>query len=301
MAEFVNVTDPAGRADDPERNKRVAAPGTVRELLQRGWARLAGSSESSRLDAELLLAHALRQPRSYLLSHDDEPVAEATIARYQSLLQQCAAGKPLAYLTGEREFWSLALTVTPAVLIPRPETELVVERCLALHDASPAAIADLGTGSGAIALALAVERPHWRIMATDFDAGALLVARGNAARLGLQNVYFEQGDWFAPLQARQFDLIVSNPPYVAAGDPALLALRYEPAAALTPGTNGMEALRRIVLQAPAYLLPGGWLVLEHGAGQAAAVAGSLVDVGYARVRCYVDLAGRDRVTEAQWP
>jgi len=301
MSESANVPDPAGRADDPERSKRVAAPGTVRDLLQRGWARLAGSSESSRLDAELLLAHALRQPRSYLLSHDDEPLAEATIAHYQSLLEQCAGGEPLAYLTGEREFWSLALTVTPAVLIPRPETELAVERCLALHDARPAAIADLGTGSGAIALALAVERPLWRIMATDFDAGALLVARGNAARLGVQNVYFEQGDWLAPLHGRQFDLIVSNPPYVAAADPALLALRYEPAAALTPGTSGMEALRRIVLQAPAHLLPGGWLVLEHGAGQASAVAASLVDAGYARVRCYVDLAGRERVTEAQWP
>jgi release factor glutamine methyltransferase len=301
MAESGNVTDPAARADDAERGKRVADPGTVRELLQRGWARLAGSSESSRLDAELLLAHALRQPRSYLLSHDDEPLAEPIITRYQSLLEQCAAGEPLAYLTGEREFWSLALTVTPEVLIPRPETELAVERCLALRDASPAAIADLGTGSGAIALALAVERPHWRIMATDLDAGALLVARGNAARLGIQNVYFEQGDWFAPLQGRQFDLIVSNPPYVPAGDPALLALRYEPSGALTPGTSGMEALRRIVQQAPSHLQPGGWLVLEHGAGQAAAVAGSLVDAGYARVRCYVDLAGRDRVTEAQRP
>jgi len=210
-------------------------------------------------------------------------------SRYQCLLEQCAAGEPLAYLTGEREFWSLALTVTPAVLIPRPETELAVERCLALHDASPAAILDLGTGSGAIALALAVERPRWRIMATDFDAGALQVARGNAAQLGLQNVYFEHGDWFEPLRGRQFDLIISNPPYVAAGDPALQALRYEPAAALTPGSDGMEALRRIVLQAPAHLLPGGWLVLEHGAGQAAAVAGSLVEAGYARVRCYVDL------------
>jgi release factor glutamine methyltransferase len=301
MAESGNVTDPAARADDAERGKRVADPGTVRQLLQRGWARLAGSSESSRLDAELLLAHALHQPRSYLLSHDDEPVAEAIIARYQSLLEQCAAGEPLAYLTGEREFWSLALTVTPEVLIPRPETELAVERCLALRDASPAEIADLGTGSGAIALALAVERPRWRIMATDVSAGALQVARGNAARLGIQNVYFEQGDWLAPLQGRQFDLIVSNPPYVAAGDPALQALRYEPAAALTPGTSGMEALRLIVQQAPAHLLPGGWLVLEHGAGQASAVAASLVDAGYARVRCYVDLAGRERVTEAQRP
>ena len=301
MAESGNVTDPADRADEPGRANRMAAPGTVRGLLERGWAQLAGNSESSRLDAEILLAHALRRPRSYLLAHDNVAVEEATIARYQSLLARAAQGEPLAYLIGEREFWSLPLVVTPDVLIPRPETELAVERCLALRDAAPAAVADLGTGSGAIALALAVERPRWRVMATDSDASALLVARGNAERLGATNVYFSHGDWFEPLQGRQFDLIVSNPPYVAAHDAALQALRYEPAAALSPGVSGMEALRRIVLQAPVHLLPGGWLVLEHGAGQAAEVAGSLVDAGYARVRCYADLAGRDRVTEAQWP
>jgi release factor glutamine methyltransferase len=298
MADSGNVTDRADREDHAD---RVAGPGTVRGLLERGWAQLAGNSESSRLDAELLLAHALRQPRSYLLSHDDEAVDLATIARYQSLLARCTQGEPLAYLTGEREFWSLPLAVTPDVLIPRPETELAVERCLALRDATPAAVADLGTGSGAIALALAVERPQWRIMATDRDAGALQVARANAERLVLQNVYFARGDWFEPLAGRQFDLIVSNPPYVASGDPALDALRYEPAAALIPGVSGMEALQRIVLEASTHLLSGGWLVLEHGAGQAAEVACSLVGAGYARVRCHTDLAGRDRVTEALWP
>jgi release factor glutamine methyltransferase len=301
MAESGNVTDHADRADQPGQARRIADPGTVRALVQRGWAQLASSNESSRLDAELLLAHALQQPRSYLLAHDDQSIDEATIARYQSLLTRCSEGEPLAYLIGEREFWSLPLAVTPDVLIPRPETELAVERCLALRDARPAAVADLGTGSGAIALALAIERPQWRVMATDRDAGALQVARGNAERLGVQNVYFSQGDWFESLQGRQFDLIVSNPPYVAASDPALQALRYEPAAALSPGASGMEALRRIVVAAPAHLLPRGWLVLEHGAGQAAEVAGSLVDAGYARVRCHTDLAGRERVTEAQWP
>jgi release factor glutamine methyltransferase len=301
MAQSGNVTDPVDPADDPECANPMADPGTVHSLLRRGRAQLTGSSESARLDAEILLAHALRQPRSHLLAHDEQPVDEATISRYQSMLARRAQGEPLAYLTGEREFWSLPLAVTPDVLIPRPETELAVERCLALRDAAPAAIADLGTGSGAIALALAVERPLWRVLATDHAAGALLVARGNAERLGVRNVYFSQGDWFGPLQGRRFDLIVSNPPYVAARDPALYALRYEPAAALSPGASGVEALQRIVLQARAHLLPGGWLVLEHGAGQAAAVAGSLVDAGYARVRCHADLAGRDRVTEAQWP
>jgi release factor glutamine methyltransferase len=292
MAESGNVTDRADSAGDPV---------TVQALIRRGWARLAASSESSRLDAEVLLAHALRQPRSYLLAHDDERLDEPTIARYLALLARCAQGEPLAYLTGEREFWSLPLTVTPDVLVPRPETELAVERCLALRDASPAEVADLGTGSGAVALALAVERPRWRILATDRAAAALRVAVGNASRLGVGNVDFAEGDWFAPLLGRRFDLIVSNPPYVAAGDPALQALRHEPAAALTPGPSGMEALRHIVLQAPGHLLPGGWLVLEHGAGQADDVAASLVDAGFARVRCHTDLAGRDRVTEAKWP
>ena len=298
------VTGPSagpGQAREPAIPGRAAALTTVHSLLQRGWAQLAGGSASSRLDAELLLANALHQPRSYLLSHDDEAVDAATIAHYEGLLQRCAAGEPVAYLTGEREFWSLALVVTPQVLIPRPETELAVERCLALRDATPAAVADLGTGSGAIALALAVERPQWRIMATDQDAAALHVARGNAERLGIRNVYFSNGDWLAPLQGRQFDLIVSNPPYVAAADPALTHLRYEPAAALSPGISGLEALQRIIQQAGVHLLPGGWLVLEHGAGQAEAVAASLVDAGFARVRCHVDLAGRERVTEAQWP
>ena len=162
-----------------------------------------------------------------------------------------------------REFWSLPLTVTPEVLIPRPETELVVERCLALRDASPAAVADLGTGSGAIALALAVERPRWRIAATDSAADALQIARANAEQLGARNVEFFEGDWFGALPGRQFELIVSNPPYVAARDPALAALRYEPAVALTPGVTGLEALATIISQAPAHLLGGGWLVAHR--------------------------------------
>jgi release factor glutamine methyltransferase len=297
-ADHTNHADHAGHEDHAD---GVADQGTVRALLERGWAQLAGSSGSARLDAEVLLAHALRRPRSYLLAHDDTFIDAATSAHFQSLVARCALGEPLAYLTGMREFWSLPLAVTPEVLIPRPESELAVERCLALRDAAPADIADLGTGSGAIGLALAVERPQWHIIATDQAAGALQVARANAQRLGARNVEFLEGDWFAPLSGRRFDLIVSNPPYVAAADPALLALRYEPAAALIPGASGMEALRRIVLEAPAHLLPGGWLVLEHGAGQAAELARSLVGAGYARVRCHPDLAGRDRVTEAQWP
>jgi release factor glutamine methyltransferase len=287
MAVSGNVTDPGDS--------------TLRALVERGWGELATSSVSARLDAEVLLAYALRRPRSYLLSHDASRIDAATAAHYRSLLARRAAGEPLAYLTGVREFWSLPLTVTPEVLIPRPETELVVERCLALRDASPAAVADLGTGSGAIALALAVERAQWRIAATDSAADALQIARANAEQLGARNVEFFEGDWFGALPGRQFELIVSNPPYVAARDPALAALRYEPAVALTPGVTGLEALATIISQAPAHLLGGGWLVVEHGAGQAADVTRLLVGAGFTRVRCHPDLAGRDRVTEGQWP
>jgi len=253
-----------------------------------------------RLDAEVLLARVLGRPRAYLIAHAEQTIDATAAAQYQALLTRRAQGEPVAYLTGEREFWSLALEVNPDVLIPRPETELAVERCLALR-ADPATIADLGTGSGAIALALALERPEWRIIATDRSAAALRVARANARRHALRNVEFLQGDWCAPLRAHRFDLLVSNPPYIAASDPALKALRFEPAAALSPGQTGMEALQRVVLQATAVLVSGGALVLEHGANQAADVALALVAAGFARVRCHSDLAGRARVTEAQWP
>jgi release factor glutamine methyltransferase len=195
--------------------------------------------------------------------------------------------------------------VTPAVLIPRPETELVVERALALLPGTQAAagdlrVADLGTGSGAIALALASERPRWALTATDQSEAALAVARDNAARLNLGHIEFVAGNWFAPLTGRRFEAIVSNPPYVAAGDPALAALRHEPAGALSPGPGGLEALRQLIAEAPAHLERNGWLLLEHGADQADAVAAALVAAGYARVRCHRDLAGRDRVTEGRW-
>ena len=260
----------------------------------------------ARLDAELLLAHVLGATRSALIAHGEQHIGPPQLQRYRALVARRAAGEPLAYLTGEREFWSLPLLVSEAVLIPRPETELVVERVLALLSGPPAPagaprIADLGTGSGAIALALARERPQWQLLASDRSEDALAVARENARRLQLHQVEFVAGDWFAPLGTRRFEAIVSNPPYVAAGDPALPALRYEPAAALTAGSSGLEALLHLIARAPDHLCPGAWLVLEHGADQARQVAAALVATGYARVRCHRDLAGHDRVTEAQWP
>jgi release factor glutamine methyltransferase len=257
----------------------------------------------SRLEAEVLLAYVLHAPRSALFAHPERRLDAASAARYEALLARRAAGEPIAYLTGEREFWSLPLSVNSSVLIPRPETELVVERALALLPGLPGGevrVADLGTGSGAIALALASARPGWKLLATDASAPALQVARANAERLRLTGIEFMHGDWFTPLAGRRFHAIVSNPPYVAGGDPALQALRYEPATALSPGPTGLEALRQLIAHAPAHLEPLAWLVLEHGADQAAAVAAALVATGYARVGCHRDLAGHERVTEAQW-
>ena len=275
--------------------------------LQISLQRLLTEAPLARLDAEVLLAHLLRCPRSALIARAEQSVAPPLAARYRALVARRTAGEPLAYLVGEREFWSLPLLVSDAVLIPRPETELVVERALALLAETRAIaggmarVADLGTGCGAIALALASARAGWKLLATDRSASALRVARENARRLQLTQVEFVEGDWFAPLAARRFDAIVSNPPYVAAGDAALQALRYEPAAALSPGATGMEALQHLIAGAPEHLVGGGWLVLEHGADQAREVAAALVAAGYARVRCHRDLAGCERVTEAQWP
>jgi release factor glutamine methyltransferase len=192
------------------------------------------------------------------------------------------------------------LRVSRDVLVPRPETELLVERALALCPAAATQVADLGTGSGAIALALAAERPDWEIFAIDASAAALAIATDNARRLGLANLTFQCSNWFSALAGRRFALIVSNPPYVDARDPALQALRYEPRQALTPGEDALADLRAIIHGAPDHLLEEGWLALEHGATQAAAVAHELVARGFGSVRSHRDLGGHERVTEGQW-
>jgi release factor glutamine methyltransferase len=281
---------------------------TVAELLAAGSQRLrepAGReiSATPTLDAELLLAHALAVGRARLRSHGEQvPAADAAV-RFLSLIDRRAAGEPVAYILGRKDFWTLELAVSPAVLVPRPETELLVERALTLHPGDAARIADLGTGSGAIALALASARPRWQVIATDISAAALAVARANAAALGLERVQMIQGDWLSCLPGRTFHLLLSNPPYVAAEDPALRApeLMREPRLALVAAEDGLAALRAIIGAAPPHLEPGGWLLLEHGATQAAAVAGALVARGFAQVRSHRDLAGRERMTEGQWP
>ena len=255
------------------------------------------------LDAEVLLTYSLGVSRTRLRSHPEETPGTDAAARFLALIERRAAGEPVAYIIGRKGFWSFELSVTPAVLVPRPETELLVERALALLPGPEADVADLGTGSGAIALALADARPQWRIVATDISGEALAVARANAAALGLTRVQMIQGDWLAGLRGRAFHLLVSNPPYIAAGDPALgqPELMREPRLALIAAEEGLAALRAIIRDAPGHLARGGWLLLEHGATQAAAVAGALVARGFAQVRSHRDLAGRERMTEGQWP
>lgn len=252
-----------------------------------------------RVDAEWLLLHVLDKPRSWLIAHADDALDTASAAAFAALVARRAAGEPVAYLTGHRGFWSLQLEVTPDTLIPRPDTELLVELALArvpVEDASR--VADLGTGSGAIALAIAHERPRAQVVASDASDAALVVARRNAQRLGIANITFVLGDWLAPLAGQRFGLIVSNPPYIEAGDPHLGQgdLRFEPAAALASGADGLDAIRRIVADARDHLEPGGWLLLEHGWKQGAAVRGLLHVAGYGEVFTAQDLEQRDRVT-----
>jgi len=277
-------------------------PSTIDAALAWGRARLQ-SSDNPSLEAQLLLGHALGLARAELMVRGAAALAAGPMAAFAGAVERRAAGEPLAYITGQREFWSLPLQVSPAVLVPRPETELVVERALALLGTAPARVADLGTGSGAIALALARERPQWRVTATDRSAAALEIATGNARALAVENVRFLAGDWYGALAGERFELIASNPPYVGETDPVLQgpALRHEPLAALASGASGLEDLATVIAGAGTHLSNAGWLVLEHGAGQAAEVEKLLVAQGFRHVRCHADLAGLARVTEAQCP
>ncbi len=269
----------------------------VGELAAEAAAALAG--DDAPREAEILLAHALGRSRAWLYAHRDDAVAAATVTRLRALVARRAAGEPVAYLTGQREFWSLELAVTPAVLIPRAETELLVE-CALQHipQGVKVDIADLGTGSGAVALALARERPQARVLATDASAAALAVARANAARLGFGNVAFARGAWCAALGRRRFDAIVANPPYLAADDPHLAQgdLRFEPRSALVAGGDGLDAIRTIARAAPAHLKAGGWLLLEHGADQGRDVRAVLQQNGFVEVFTARDLERRERVS-----
>ena len=274
---------------------------TIGALLAQGIDRLRDLPNHS-LDVEVLLAHALSMTRTQLKTHPENVPSQERARRFTELVERRAAGEPVAYILGYKDFWTFRLTVDPSVLIPRPETELLVERAIALGAPGSTRVVDLGTGSGAIALALAGERPEWAVTATDLSEAALAIARTNASMLGLERVEFLKGRWLEPLAGRHFDLIVSNPPYIADGDPALQdpALRREPQTALASGPDGLSALREIIHSVPQYLERRGWLLLEHGSDQAPAVARELVVRGFGHVRSHRDLAGHERLTEAQW-
>ena len=272
---------------------------SVQELL-RAADDLPG--DEARRDAEILLGHCLGRSRAWLYTWPEADVAPDQARGYRDLLARRKEGIPVAYLTGEREFWSLRLAVDEHTLIPRPETETLVEWALALPLPGKARVADLGTGSGAIALAVASEREEWQVIATDSSAAALEIAAANARRNGLDRVEFRLSDWYAALQDQRFDLLLSNPPYIAANDDHLGRgdLRFEPHQALVAGHGGLAALAALVEGAPGHLRGNGWLLLEHGWEQGAAVRDLLRERGFCQVTTRCDAAGHERISGACW-
>jgi release factor glutamine methyltransferase len=270
---------------------------SIEDALRRAATGIHGHSDSPRLDAEVLLAKVLGISRAGLISRSAQRLQERDEAAFDAMVARRISGTPVAYLTESREFWSMSLLVTPAVLVPRPETETLVEQVLELAPAdSEHSLLDLGTGSGAIALALASERPGWHVTATDVSPDALAVAQTNSVNLKISNIEWRLGSWFDALEGRRFDFIVSNPPYIAAGDPLLTGLSAEPLLALSPGVSGLEALQQIVARAPEHLLSGGSLLLEHGQTQAPAVQRLLRHQGFESIRTSLDLSGKPRIT-----
>jgi release factor glutamine methyltransferase len=262
--------------------------------------RLATVSDSPRLDVEILLCRTIDMPRSYLFAHPEDELDDLTRSRFEELLARREAGEPMAYIMGVREFWSREFVVSPATLVPRPETELLVN--LALREIPREAewqVLDLGTGSGAIAVSIACERPLCHVTAVDLSEDALAIARENVRALAPGNVSLEAGSWTEPVRGRTFNVIVSNPPYVRADDEALARLDHEPRAALVAGADGLDAIRVLAAECGPLLADGGLLLLEHGADQATGVAAVLEANGWTEIACHTDLAGLPRVTAAR--
>ena len=261
--------------------------------------RLRNVSDSPMLDAELLLARALDVPRTYLVAHPEDSLDPAAVERFFSAIERRSDGLPLAYISGEKELWSMTLFVSPDTLVPRPETEVLVQQALQrIPDGESFAVLDLGTGNGAIAMAIARERSNCNVTATEISDSALAVARENANRHALPNIEFLSGDWTSPVAVRTFDLIASNPPYVPSADPDLEHLTYEPQMALASGADGLDAIRRISVEAKFIIKPGGTLLIEHWDRQQQEVARILSAEGWTEIRHVNDLAGKPRVTIA---
>ncbi len=273
---------------------------TIEHSLAEAVRRLAEVSESSRLDAEALLAWVLNIPRSYLFAHPELELNDESICQFSNAVSRRHKGEPIAFITGKKEFWSLQLKVSSDTLVPRPETETLVEQALRLIPRDqPCHILDLGTGSGAIAIIIANERPKCTVVATDSSSAALKIAKENAARNALHNIRFIEGSWTEPVYDQSFDFILSNPPYVRDDDPALEKLQYEPRFALTAGRDGLNAIRTIAKTAGKIMVAGGILILEHGTDQEDTVAIILQESGWTDIKCFKDLSGQPRVSTAK--
>lgn len=278
-------------------------PHSLRHHLTQATADLAAAlalePREARIEAQALLGYVLNQPRAWLIAHDTDLLADSQAEAFRHVLERRLNGEPVAYILGVREFYGLEFAVSPAVLIPRPETELLVELALQrLPENTACRVLDLGTGSGALAVALAKLRPHARVTAVDASAAALEVAQANGQRNGVGNVRFLLSDWFSALAHETFDLIVSNPPYIESGDPHLSRgdVRFEPPSALASGADGLDDIRRIATQAPSHLVPNGWILFEHGYNQAERCRAVLRQAGFADVTSARDLADIERVT-----
>lgn len=261
-------------------------------------------SPTAQLDTELLLAFVLDKPRSYLYAWPDKTVDEAHVAAFMALVERRQRGEPVAYLLGRQGFWTLDLEVAEHTLIPRADSELLVETALQLaNDSSVRKVLDLGTGTGALALALASERPLWSVTGVDRIESAVALAQSNQRHLQLTNVQFLHSHWFSALSGQRYDLILSNPPYIAANDPHLQQgdVRFEPLSALVSGVDGLDDIREIIVQAPSYLTAAGWLLLEHGFDQAHAVRQLLAGAGFIDVYSRRDLSGHERISLGRLP
>ncbi|MFT5100456.1 MAG: release factor glutamine methyltransferase [Patiriisocius sp.] len=259
------------------------------------------TSSSARLDCQLVLANILNRSRTWLIAHSDELLGHSQYNEYLAHLKQLQRGVPVAYILGQQEFWSLPFRVTDAVLIPRPETELLVEQVLALHPAHPIEIADLGTGTGAIAISLALEKPEDSVYAIDNSIAAIRVAAANRSELGATNVRLFAGSWLAAFAPASLDLIVSNPPYIAANDPHLPALTFEPTQALVSGSDGLDDIRLLVTQGLVHLKPGGRIAIEHGFDQQPRIIDLMLDAGYRNIVGIEDLSSQPRLILAERP